>query len=187
MEVRGSPKGNNFADVFDHSAMLQSSSGHLWPDAPVVLALKTTEASGQNISKSCFPLSWSTENPLLLSFWSQLRIAVFKNSSLFCCRISGCPCSSGGLFKLFMRAVWQYPISSNCLCVIGWMMDDLRWPKMSHDLCNALHNTFCSADRDKATRMILYIVGIRRLFILIIAILSHTCIALSHSILKIIF
>ena len=28
-------------------------------------ALKTTRASGQNICKSCFPLSWSLENPLV--------------------------------------------------------------------------------------------------------------------------
>ena len=41
------------------------------------LALKTTRLSGQNVGKSCFPLSWSLENPLVPSFWSQLRIAVF--------------------------------------------------------------------------------------------------------------
>ena len=38
------------------------------------LALKTTRASGQNIGKSCFHLSWALENPLFTSFW---RIMVF--------------------------------------------------------------------------------------------------------------
>ena len=39
------------------------------PDAPVLfnLALKTTRASGQNVEKSCFLLSWSLENPLVPS------------------------------------------------------------------------------------------------------------------------
>ena len=43
------------------------------------LALKTTRASARNVGESCFPLSWSLENPLFPSFWSQLRIAVFIN------------------------------------------------------------------------------------------------------------
>ena len=30
-------------------------------------ALKITRASGRNVGESCFPLSWSTENLLLLS------------------------------------------------------------------------------------------------------------------------
>ena len=58
--------------------MLLSSSGlmkclglALWASA-----LKTIGASGQNVSESCFLLSWSTGNPLLPSFWSQLRTAV---------------------------------------------------------------------------------------------------------------
>ena len=35
-----------------------------WPDALVVFrALKMTRASGQNVGESCFPLSWSIENP----------------------------------------------------------------------------------------------------------------------------
>ena len=39
------------------------------PDALVIfnLALKTTRASGQNFCKSCLPLSWSLENPLVPS------------------------------------------------------------------------------------------------------------------------
>ena len=32
--------------------------------------------------ESCFPLSWSLENPLVPSFWSQLRIAVFRTCTV---------------------------------------------------------------------------------------------------------
>ena len=46
-------------------------------------ALKMTTASGQNVGESCFPLSWSLENPLGPSFWSQLRIAAFNNNITF--------------------------------------------------------------------------------------------------------
>ena len=53
------------------------------------LALKKTRASGRNISESCFPLSWSTENPLVPSFWSQLRNTVFiRKYSLVICQSS---------------------------------------------------------------------------------------------------
>ena len=49
------------------------------PDALVIFRTQVkpfspTRASGQNVSESCFPLSWSFPVP---SFWSQLRIAVF--------------------------------------------------------------------------------------------------------------
>ena len=44
------------------------------------IPLKMMKASGWNVSKSCFPLTWSIENPLLPSFRSQLSIAVFMNT-----------------------------------------------------------------------------------------------------------
>ena len=49
-----------------------------WP-----LALKMTRASGRNVGESYFPLSWSLENPLDPSFWSQLRITVFITLLLY--------------------------------------------------------------------------------------------------------
>ena len=46
-----------------------------------VVGNKMTRASGRNIAESCFLLSWSLENPLFPSFWSQLRTTVFYVAS----------------------------------------------------------------------------------------------------------
>ena len=59
----------------------RSSSGRFQAEKP--LALKTTRVFSWNVGQSCFPLIWFLEDPLVPSFWSQLRITVLQTHPLW--------------------------------------------------------------------------------------------------------
>ena len=101
-----------------------------WPDALVIfrakviftLTLKITRASDRNVGESCFLLSWSIliENPLVLSFWSQLRITAFNTSIILWGVHFPRECGRSVLYvSLHALQVFDTLMGSWCCCYSG--------------------------------------------------------------------
>ena len=81
------------------------------------LALKTTRASGRNVGESCFPLSWSLENPLFpskrkaINKFSILVVIIIIISNTISHSISIC------IFKMYLLLCISYTTDYCMYCL----------------------------------------------------------------------